>query len=160
MKPATRLSLITIPVVVGIGFLMGRVSNSGFGNGWFDALTKPHAMPPGWAFGVAWTILYIMLGIALALALAARSTPARRTALVLFILQLVLNYSWSPLFFAAHQVTLALALIVVILALSVCAALVLRRVNGAAAMLMVPYLGWLCFATYLNFEIMRLNPGA
>ncbi len=160
MKPAAKLSLITVPIVVGIGFLMGRLSNPGFGNSWFDQLTKPEAMPPGWAFGVAWTILYVLLGISLALVLAAPRSPARQTALGLFILQLALNYSWSPLFFAAHQVEIALAVIVVILALSIAAALTLRKVNAAAAWLMVPYLAWLCFATYLNFEIMRLNPGA
>lgn len=160
MKPAAKLSLITVPIVVGIGFLMGRLSNSGFGNSWFDQLTKPEAMPPGWAFGVAWTILYVLLGIVLALVLAAPRSPARQMALGLFILQLALNYSWSPLFFAAHQVETALAVIVVILALSIAAALTLRKVNAAAAWLMVPYLAWLCFATYLNFEIMRLNPSA
>lgn len=159
MNPAAKLSLATVPAIVGIGFLMGRLSNSGFGNAWFDQLTKPEAMPPGWAFGVAWTILYVLLGIALALALAAPASPARRTALGLFILQLVLNYSWSPLFFAAHQVKLALAVIVAILALSTATAIALRRVKATAAWLMLPYLAWLCFATYLNFEIMRLNPG-
>jgi tryptophan-rich sensory protein len=160
MKSAAKLSFLTIPAIVGIGFLMGLVSNSGFGNPWFDQLTKPAAMPPGWVFGVAWTVLYVLLGIALALALAAPPSSTRRTALSLFILQLILNYSWSPLFFAAHQVRIALAAIVIILALSVAAAIALRRVNEAATLLMAPYLAWLCFATYLNFEIMRLNPGA
>jgi tryptophan-rich sensory protein len=159
MKSVAKLCLITIPAILGIGLLMGRLSGSGFGNGWFDQLAKPAAMPPGWAFGGAWTILYILLGISLALALAARRSAPRRTALALFIVQMVLNYSWSPLFFAAHQVTIALAVIFTILALSIATAIVLRRVNAAAAWLMVPYLGWLCFATYLNFEIMRLNPG-
>lgn len=160
MKATAKLSLFAVPVILGIGFLMGRLSNSGFGNGWFDQLAKPAAMPPGWAFGVAWTILYILLGIALALALAARKSASRRRALVLFIAQLVLNYSWSPLFFGEHQVAVALSVIVAILALSIATALVLRRVNTAAAWLMAPYLAWLCFATYLNFEIMRMNPVA
>jgi len=159
MKSATKLSLLTVPAIVAIGFLMGQLSNSGFGNGWFDQLDKPAAMPPGWVFGAAWTFLYILLGIAVALAVAASRSPARRTALILFILQLVLNYSWSPLFFGLHLAEVALVVILAILALSIATALVLRRVSPAAALLMVPYLAWLCFASYLNFEIIALNPG-
>lgn len=151
--------LITVPLVLGIGSLMGIVSNSGFGNSWFDELAKPAAMPPGWVFGAAWTVLYVLLGVSLALALSAPRSPERRAALGLFVLQLVLNFSWSPLFFGAHQVKAALALIVAILVISIAACIALRRVSTAAALLLVPYLLWLCFATYLNFEIIRLNPG-
>ena len=156
---AAKLCLLTVPMIVAVGFLMGKVSNSGFGNGWFDHLAKPAAMPPGWAFGVAWTILYVLLGIALAIALAAPRSRPRRTGLVLFALQLLLNYSWSPLFFAAHQATIALAVIVLILLLAIAAAVALRRVSPTIVLLMIPYFAWLAFATYLNFEIMRLNPG-
>lgn len=158
-RSTARLSIITIPVVLGIGFLMGILSNSGLGNAWFDNLAKPALMPPGWVFGVAWTILYVLLGISLALALASPRSPKRRLAVGLFLIQLALNFSWSPLFFGAHQVRAALVVIVLILVLSVGAAIALRRVRAAAAWLFVPYVAWLCFATYLNLEIILLNPG-
>ena len=61
-----KKALITIPVIVILGFVMGAVSNAGFVNGWYGALTKPAFQPPGWAFGAVWTSLYTMLGIALA----------------------------------------------------------------------------------------------
>lgn len=155
-----RYALITVPLVLLLGTLSGRASNSGYGNPWFDALVKPAAMPPGWAFGVAWTILYILLGLALAMILHARGARGRGLALGLFAVQMLLNYSWSPLFFAAHQVTLALVVIFAMIALTVACLLLFARIRKVAALLLLPYLAWLAFATYLNFEIMRLNPGA
>ncbi len=159
-EPATRIALITVPVIVALGFLSGRLSNSGFGNDWFDALAKPAAMPPGWAFGAAWTILYILLGIVLATVMAARRSIARSKALTQFIMQLGLNLCWSPLFFGAHQVELGLATIIVILLLSLAATRNIAEISRVTAWLMVPYLAWLSFAAYLNFEIWRLNPAA
>lgn len=159
-KAIGKTALITEPLIVGVGFLMGQLSNSGYGNYWFDELAKPAAMPPGWAFGVAWTILYALLGVALAIVWNAPSSGARTAGLVLFFIQLALNFSWSPLFFRAHQVGLALAVIIAMLALSVATTAAFTRASKAAAGLMLPYLAWLAFATFLNFEILRLNSGA
>lgn len=156
-RPFARTAVITVPAILGIGFLMGQLSNSGYGNDWFDALAKPAAMPPGWAFGTAWSILYVLLGFALALAWTAPASRARTTGLALFFTQLALNFAWSPIFFALHQVTLALVTIVAMLLLSIAAMASFARVRPAAAWLMVPYLGWLAFASYLTFEILRLN---
>lgn len=156
----TRAALITVPSILLLGILSGRLSSSGYGNPWFDALAKPELMPPGWLFGVAWTILYICLGLALALVLQARSGPRRTAAIGLFASQLLLNLAWSPLFFALHKVEAALFLILAILALSVGTTLLFARIRSGAALLMLPYLGWLCFAALLNYEILRLNPGA
>ena len=158
-RSPAKLCLVTVPVILGIGFLMGQLSNSGYANSWFDRLAKPAAMPPGWAFGAAWSLLYVLLGIALALILSAPHSRSRTLGLVLFLVQLALNFAWSPLFFAAHQIGLALAAIVAILTLSIVAALTLRCVRTTVPLLMLPYIGWLCFATYLNFEILRLNSG-
>jgi tryptophan-rich sensory protein len=94
---------------VFLGFLSGRLANSGYGNRWFDALVKPDFMPPGWAFGVAWTILYILMGLALAMVIHARGARGRGVAIILFLVQLLLNLAWSPLFFRAHQVDNAFA---------------------------------------------------
>lgn len=155
-----RNALWTVPLILVPGLLMGRVSNSGYGNPWFDALVKPEIMPPGWAFGAAWTTLYILLGIALALVIAAAPSRARSVGLALFAVQMLLNYSWSPLFFAAHQIIAALMVIVAILLLTIATMVQFGRVNRLAALLLVPYIAWLSFASILNFLIMRLNPGA
>lgn len=156
-KPLLRYAGVTVPLILGIGFLMGRVSNSGYGNDWFDALQKPAAMPPGWVFPVAWSLLYILLGLALALVLRRAGGAHRTLALILFAAQMVLNYSWSPVFFGLHQPQAALVIIVVMLLLSVATAALFAQIDKKAAVLMLPYLAWLGFASFLNYEIIRLK---
>lgn len=155
-----RTALVTVPLLVLLGALSGRLSGSGHGNAWFDALIKPTFMPPGWAFGAAWMILYALLGLVLAMILHARGARGRRLVLAVFIVQLVLNYSWPPVFFAFHQTVVALVLIVLMIGLSAAAAALLWWIRPAAALLMLPYIAWLGFATALSFELIRLNPDA
>ncbi|HEX8578106.1 MAG TPA: TspO/MBR family protein [Allosphingosinicella sp.] len=155
-----RYALVTVPLVLLLGTLSGTVAGSGYGNPWFDALEKPAAMPPGWMFGAAWTILYICLGLALALVLHARGARGRGLAIGIFLAQLLLNYAWSPIFFAAHQVGLALIVIVAMIVLAAIAAVLFGRIRKAAGLLMVPYLAWLSFAAFLTWQIGELNPGA
>ncbi len=155
-----RWALVTVPALVFFGFLSGRMSNSGFGNRWFDALTKPDWFPPGWVFGAVWTLLYIMLGFILAMLLHARGAKGRGLALGLFAIQLGLNFLWSPLFFGAHQVSLALILLIVILIFAVATTFAIKPIRKIAAWMMMPYLAWLCFASVLNFAMDRLNPEA
>jgi translocator protein len=155
-----RYALFTVPLVLLLGTVSGRIANSGYGNGWFDALRKPSFMPPGWMFGAAWTILYILLGFAVALILHAKGARGRGLALGLFAAQMVLNYAWSPIFFAYHQVDAALWTILAMIAISAVTALLFWRIRRPAGLLMLPYLGWLCFATALTWQIGVLNPGA
>jgi translocator protein len=155
-----RYALVTVPAVVLLGTLSGRLSNSGFGNPWFDALARPDFMPPGWMFGVAWTLLYIMLGFALAMLLHARGARHRRPVIALFVAQLALNYAWSPVFFGLGRPVAALALIGAMIATTLALVPSLWRIRRGAALLLLPYLGWLGFAAALNYEIVRLNPDA
>lgn len=155
-----RKAVVTVPLVVLLGTAAGRLANSGYDNLWFAALVKPAAMPPSWAFGVVWGLLYVLLGIALAIVLNARGNRARETAVALFALQFALNLAWSPLFFALHQVTLAFYLIVAMFLAALATTFAFRLVRPAAAWLMVPYLAWLCFAAALNYDYLRLNPDA
>ncbi len=155
-----KRAVITIPVIVILGFVMGAVSNSGFGNAWYDGLTKPSFQPPGWAFGAAWTALYTMLGIALAAILNEPFSSRRQLAIALFAAQLTLNFAWSPVFFRFHMIDLALIVIIAMLLLAAVTANLFRRLRPVAGWLMLPYLAWLCLATALNYETGRLNPGA
>lgn len=155
-----RWALVTIPSILFLGFFMGRISNSGFGNRWFDALQKPDWFPPGWVFPLVWTPLYVMLGVAIAMILHARGARGRLQAIVLFVVQLLLNFAWSPTFFAAHQVTLALWLIAAILILAIATTFAFAPIRKAAAWLMVPYMAWLSLATLLAWDMNRLNPDA
>src|SRR3546814_15569508 len=79
-----RYALVTIPLVLLLGTLSGRASGNGYGNPWFDALVKPEAMPPGWVFAAVWTLLYIWLGLVLAMILNSRGAERRVTALAPF----------------------------------------------------------------------------
>ena len=155
-----RWALVTVPVILFLGFLSGRIANSGYGNRWFDALAKPELMPPGWAFGVAWSILYALMALALAMVLHARGAKGRGLAIALFLVQLALNLSWSPLFFRAHQIGNALVLILALFVLVGITTALVWRIRRAAGLLLLPYLAWLAFASWLNYEIGRLNPEA
>lgn len=153
-----RRAFVAVPAIVLLGFLSGRVAPSGADNPWYMALSKPDWQPPGWAFPVAWSILYILMGVALAIVLNARGARWRGVAVGLFAAQLALNLTWTPIFFGLHQVSLAAVLILVILALAIATTFVFGRVRPLAAWLMVPYLAWLTFASLLAWEIDRRNP--
>jgi translocator protein len=155
-----RWALVTVPACVFLGFLMGQVSNSGYSNQWFLALDRPPIVPPGWVFGLVWSILYVMQGLALAVILNARGARGRSSALGWFAAQFVLNLCWSPLFFAAHQVTAALFLIVIILALAIVTTFAFAKIRKIAAWLFVPYLVWLSFASIITWQINSRNPNA
>ena len=153
-------AIVAIVLIELLGGASGWLSNSGFGNGGFDALQKPSFMPPGWTFGVVWPILYALLGIAAAMILALPPSPRRTTALWLFFIQLALNFAWSPIFFAAHDISLAKILIFAMAVIAAAAAGQFLRLRKAAGWLLVPYLAWLIFAATLNATIEALNPGA
>ena len=155
-----RYALFIVPAILLLGTLSGRAANSGYSNDWFAALEKPAAMPPGWAFPVAWTTLYILIGLSLAMVLHARGALGRPTAVAFFLVQLALNYAWSPVFFGAHKVGAALVIVLAMIVLSAITALLFARIRRAAALLMLPYIAWLFFAAFLTWQIGILNPGA
>ena len=155
-----RWALVLVPGIVLLGFVSGRIAQSGPGNRWFDALTKPDLYPPPQVFGIVWTVLYVLIGLAGAMILSARGARGRKPAIAAFAVQLVLNLAWSPLFFGAHQITGALMLILVLdIAVLVTIAL-FWRIRPLAAVLLLPYFAWIAFATLLTYEFRTANPGA
>jgi translocator protein len=155
-----RWVLVCVPAIVGIGSLMGVLSNSGYSNSWFVALDRPDSVPPGWVFGVVWTTLYTLMALAFAMILNARGAKGRGAAIVLFLLQLAANFAWSPVFFGMRQVSAGLVLILVILVAAIITTILFGRVRTAAAWLMVPYLVWLSFASLITYQIDIANPDA
>jgi tryptophan-rich sensory protein len=100
------------------------------------------------------------MGISLALVITAPDSAWRRRGIAIFLVQLALNYLWSPVFFGMGAIDWGI-IIIIGMAVSLCLTISLFwRVNRVAALLLLPYLAWLCLATALNFEIGRLNPGA
>ncbi|PZU17345.1 MAG: tryptophan-rich sensory protein [Citromicrobium sp.] len=156
----TRWMLVAVPAIALLGFLSGQLSGSGADNPWFAALTKPALFPPPIAFPIVWTALYILMGVALALVLAARGARWRRWALVAFAVQFALNLAWSPIFFGAGEMRMALGVIVAMVVATLVTIVLFRRVRPLAAWLMVPYLAWILFASVLNWQFIAANPGA
>jgi len=155
-----RKALITVPAIVLLGYLMGAVSNSGFGNDWYEPLTKPMFQPPSWAFGATWTMLYVLMGISVAAVLNAPVSPSRTRVLALFFVQLALNFAWSPIFFGGGMIDIGLVVIGAMTILVAVTIVSFWKVRPWAGALLVPYLAWLCLATALNYETGRLNAGA
>ncbi|MEM1133210.1 MAG: TspO/MBR family protein [Pseudomonadota bacterium] len=155
-----RWALFIVPLTVLLGFASAQFAGTGEENPWFAALIKPDAQPPGWAFPVAWAVLYVMIAFAVSLVLNARNAPGRWLAVLFWVSQLVLNLFWSILFFGMHQVSGAFYLLVTIFILATITTLLFGKVRALAAWLMVPYLVWLCFASILNKQIDTLNPDA
>ena len=124
---------------------------------WYRTLIKPGFQPPGWIFGPMWTLLYTLMGVALYRIIERREQAGARVALVSFAAQLLLNGIWSPIFFGAQAITVALVvigLLVVVLAFTLRRFWALDRTAGA---LLAPYLAWVSFATILNAAIVHLN---
>lgn len=155
-----RWALFFVPIVVLLGFLSGMVANSGPDNPWFASLVKPSIYPPPQAFGIVWSILYVMIGLAGALVAAAWGARGRTAALVLFVIQLALNLAWTPVFFGMHQMQAALYLIGLMDVAVLITVVLFWRVRWQAGALLLPYLAWICFATALNWQILALNPEA
>lgn len=124
---------------------------------WYAALSKPSFNPPNWIFGPVWSILYGLMAIAGWLVWRTSSSNRRTDALMLFGLQLVLNFLWTPVFFHFHAIRIALVIIMLLWLAILFTTVRFWRLSHLAAWLMVPYLVWVAFASALNFEICRLN---
>lgn len=125
----------------------------------YAGLVKPAWAPPGWLFGPVWTVLYVLMGVAAWLVWRRAGWNGAAGALSLFVVQLVCNAAWSWIFFAWRRGALAFADIVLLLALIVATLLAFARVDRRAAVLLVPYLGWVAFATALTYAVWRGNVG-
>ena len=154
-----RWSLFIVPGILFLGFFSGAVAGSGDGNPWFMELVKPSLYPPPQVFGIVWSALYVLIGLALAMVITARGAQGRGIAIAVFGVQLLLNLAWSPMFFGAHQMPAALVLLVVLDAAIIVTVVLFRRVRPLAAGLMLPYLAWCLFATLLNWQFLQANPG-
>ena len=153
----------TEPLIsVGIALAGGAISALAAGGSfraYYDSLEKPPIAPPGAVFPIAWTVLYVLMGIS-AYLIYTDEHEGRRRALTLYAIQLLVNYLWTPVFFGLKSTGGALA---VILVLAVLICLMLRqfwRIRRLAAWLNVPYLLWVLYATYLTAGFYVLNPAA
>ena len=147
---------ILIPLLVG--GISGYFTASGV-EGWYAAANKPWFNPPNWIFAPVWTVLYVMMGIAFFLIWKTEtiSLPVKQTAIILFAVQLTLNFFWSLLFFKLQQPGWAFAEIIMMWLAILFTILWFGKISSAAAWLLVPYISWVGFASVLNFYIWKLN---
>ncbi len=126
--------------------------------GWYATLVKPSFSPPDWVFAPAWTVLYILMGLAAALVWSkGLQNPQVRTALVVFLVQLILNMIWSVLFFGLRSPLYGLVDIVFLWIMILVTIAQFSKVSTPAALLMIPYILWVTFASGLNLGIFLLN---
>ncbi len=146
---------ILIPLLVGA--ISGYFTSSGV-NGWFAVANKPWFNPPNWIFAPVWTTLYLLMGIALFLVWRSEADKTiKQTAIILFAVQLTLNFFWSIIFFKLQQPGWAFAEIICMWVIILLTILWFGKISSTAAWLLVPYISWVSFAAILNYSIWRLN---
>jgi tryptophan-rich sensory protein len=153
----SRLALAVVPVLAAGA--LGSVATTPNIPTWYAGLEKPGFTPPNWVFAPVWTILYLMMAYAAwrILSLPPES-PGRSGALAAFFVQLALNAAWSWAFFALHSPLAGLCVIVLLLLTIGITIAWFWPLDRAAALLLVPYLAWVGYATALNVAVWRLNP--
>jgi len=135
-----------------LGMLSGYLAHSG-DTVWYQSLHKPHFNPPAWIFSPVWTILYIMMGIALGQIIKIKNNQTLR---ILFVIQFTCNIIWSYLFFRMHQIDLAL-IDLTILWLALFALIIKSYKHKTIFWLLIPYFAWTTFAAILNLKIYLMN---
>lgn len=153
MKSPLKLSIaLALPLLAGG---LGALFTNDAVQTWYPLLTKPFFSPPNWLFGPVWTLLYILMGIACYRVWT--SAKNHRTAMTLYWVQLFFNAIWSPLFFGLRSPGLGLIDIFVMVILITWTMISFFRIDQKAGYLLIPYLGWVSFATALNTAIWWLN---
>jgi len=148
--------LICVLVCFSLGSASGLLAGSATTE-WYQNLIKPSFQPPAWVFGPAWTLLYTLMGISLALVWHSLPKPGKQIALVLFGIQFLLNLIWSPVFFYFENPKMALVVIVILWIVIVATIRAFYKMDKRAAYLLIPYILWISFATLLNASIVYLN---
>lgn len=151
--------IVKIAICASLCLLLGTAS--GFSTidsitNWYQFLNKPSFNPPNWIFGPVWTLLYLIMGIAVAL-IWHTPHPNQKRALQLFAVQFVLNLGWSFIFFNLRELGIAFVEIIAMLIAIIFTIVAFYKINRKAAFLMIPYLCWVSFASVLNFSIWFLN---
>lgn len=148
---AVSIALVAVVAAVGGAITAKSVPT------WYAELAKPTWGPPNWLFGPVWTALYLMMAVAAWLVYLKGGLAANKIPLGLYAVQLALNALWTPLFFGLHMPGLAFVEIILLWLAILAAMLLFFRVQKAAGWLMLPYLLWVTFASFLNFAVWRLN---
>lgn len=156
MKHFIKL-IISIAIPLTVGAISGMLTSNAV-KGWFITINKPSFNPPNWVFAPVWTLLYILMGIAFFIIWkSAVNADVKRTAIIFYSIQLVLNFLWSLFFFGLHQPGWALADIILLWIMILFTIFSFGKISNISAWLLVPYICWVSFATLLNYSFWKLN---
>jgi len=158
--PTSRKQILSLAAWLVATFVTGVIGAIASANAglFYGELSQPSWAPPAWLFGPVWSVLYVLMGVAAWLVWREHSFRAASTALTLFVAQLFANALWTWIFFVWHQGALSLAEIMALWMLIASTILAFWRLHKLAALLLVPYLAWVSFATALTVSLWRLNP--
>lgn len=156
LKVNKKLLVICLLVPLAVGGLAALLTGGGMDV--FETLNKPPLSPPGWLFPVAWTVLYILMGLASYLVIInGEGQEATGRAIILYAVQLAFNFLWPIFFFGLKMYLFAFIWLVALWVLILVTAVLFYRIRPGAGYLMAPYLLWVAFAGYLNMGIYLLN---
>ncbi|MFM7404631.1 MAG: TspO/MBR family protein [Erythrobacter sp.] len=151
-----RWALVLVPLVMLIGFSAGQLG--GPDTPWFAGLEKPAIYPPPVTFGIVWSVLFVLIGLALAMVASAWGARGRVAALLVFAIHFLVTQSWSAVFFGMQDMTAGLMVLGFAVASLLIALGFILRVRRVAVLLLLPYVAWLCFAGLLNYQFLVANP--
>ena len=155
-RPDWKKLIISILIPLAVGGAAALIANGSFKD--FETLNKPPLAPPAWAFPAAWTLLYILMGIAAYLVYSSEKYPGRiERALTFYAVQLFMNFCWTLIFFNLKLYLAAFIWLVLLWGAIAGTALLFRFISKPAGWLMLPYLAWVTFAGYLNLGVYILN---
>lgn len=155
-RPEWKKLIVSILIPLAVGGAAALIANGSFKD--FEALNKPPLAPPAWAFPAAWTLLYILMGIAAYLVYCSEKYPGRiERALTFYAVQLFMNFCWTLIFFNLKLYLAAFIWLVLLWGAIAGTALLFRFISKPAGWLMLPYLAWVTFVGYLNLEVYILN---
>jgi tryptophan-rich sensory protein len=154
-SPVLLIICIAVPLLAGVAGSLATISSIPT---WYASLIKPLLTPPDWVFGPVWTTLYILMGIALYLVVREGIENKRvKQGMIVFAAQLIVNILWSIVFFGLQSPLYGLVTILALIVLVLTTIYYFYPVSPIAAWLLVPYIAWVCIATYLNAMILVLN---
>ena len=149
------LSFILFLIITYSASFIGRLATISYKEPWYSELIKSNFNPPDWVFAPVWTTLYLMM--TLAIWLFWHSKNRDMNTIYIYFIHILFNTTWSVVFFALHNILLALINLVILIILIIILMLRFKRVNKISSYLMIPYLLWSCYALFLNFNLLILN---
>jgi benzodiazapine receptor len=148
--------IVSLILPLGIGAIAGMFTSEAVPD-WYALLNRPSFSPPNWLFGPVWTTLYLLMGISLFLIWKQEVSKERNLAILVFMVQLILNFGWSFIFFYFNLLGFALIEIIILWISIVIMLFLFYKIKPIASFINIPYLVWVTFATILNASYYLLN---